>query len=524
MTWYLGLDASTQSLSAIILDLDTGAIVCDESVSFAEFPGFGCPQGHLDHDDPLVKHADPRVWLAALDRLLGRLNQQGLDLSRVAAISGSGQQHGTVYLNSTFLDPPSWDATQGLAAMVKPMLSRATAPIWMDSATGEECAEIAAAAGGAEVVQVRTGSPPIERFSGPQIRRFFKHAPDAYDRTAVIHLVSSFMASVLAGRSVPIDHGDGAGMNLLNLETWQWDNALTEATAPGLSAKLPEVVPSRTVVGRIAPYFVETYGFAPEATVVAWSGDNPNSLIGVGGYAPGTAVVSLGTSHTYFAAMREPKVDPDGYGHVFGNPAGGYMSLICFKNGALSTEEVRRQHGLSWDEFSECLRNTPPGNDGNMMLPYFVPEITPLVLDAKPAWAGSDAFVHGREPCTAARAVVEAQALRLRLYSQWIESDIKTIRLTGGASVNTEIARIVADVFDADIERLRTGNSAGLGAAMRAAEATLPSMTWKGLTDTFCKPEPGHHLGPAAAHVKAYRDALRKYARFAGEYQSHTAP
>ena len=62
-----------------------------------------------------------------------------------------------------------------------------------------------------------TGSRAIERFTGPQIRKFRKDDPAGYERTAEIHLVSSFVASLLTGTSVPIDLGDGAGMNLLDL-------------------------------------------------------------------------------------------------------------------------------------------------------------------------------------------------------------------------------------------------------------------------------------------------------------------
>ena len=109
----------------------------------------------------------------------------------------------------------------------------------MDTSTGAECAEITAAMGGADEVCRRSGSIAIERFTGPQIRRFFKSDPDAYERTSHIHLVSSFIASVIAGKSVPMDFGDAAGMNLLNLSKLGWDTELLAATAPNLGAKLP---------------------------------------------------------------------------------------------------------------------------------------------------------------------------------------------------------------------------------------------------------------------------------------------
>lgn len=515
MKYYLGLDASTQSISGIIVDLNSGAVVAEESVAFDTIPGYDCPNGVLRNDDPLVQHADPLVWLAGLEALLTDFVEKGVALGSVKAVSGSGQQHGTVYLNKQFLNSESWASAEGdLASRIQPMLSRSTAPTWMDSSTTEECLEITEAAGGADEVQRRTGSPAIERFSGPQIRKFYKDNPEAYDNTAVIHLVSSFFASVLAGRSVGIDTGDGAGMNLMNLETRDWDPALLAATALDLRPRLPGVVCSDTVVGSISSYFVEKYGFAPDCQIVAWSGDNPNSLIGVGGYAPGTAVISLGTSYTYFAAMEEPRVDPDGYGHVFGNPAGGFMSLICFKNGALAQEEIRKKHGLSWAEFDRLFQETPPGNNDNLMLPYFVPEITPLVLQPGVVKKGSDAFVNGKDRNAEIRAVVESQALRLKLHSAWIGEATNTIRVTGGASKSQPNCQTLADVFDARIELLDTENAPALGAAMRAAEADKAS-TWNELTDKFCSPASGQFYEPIKNNVEIYQKLLSEYRQFA---------
>jgi len=518
MKWFMGLDSSTQSLSCVIADVDSGRIVAEGSVSFGEdLPGYGCPQGFLDNPDPLVKHSDPLLWVAALDRLFTGLRAEGVDLGRVQGLTGSGQQHGTVYLNAGFLAPENWRAESDLAGMVRPLLSRATAPIWMDSSTSAECAEITEAAGGVEQVRTRTGSPAVERFSGPQIRKFSKEDPEGYGNTAVVHLVSSFMCSVLAGASVGIDPGDGAGMNLLNLADAEWDAAMLAATAPDLRSRLPAPVRCDACVGRIWSYFVERYGFAPGTPVVAWSGDNPNSLIGVGGWRPGTAVVSLGTSDTYFAAMTAPTVDPDGYGHVFGNPAGGFMSLICFKNGALARDAVRERCGLDWQGFEAHLRETPAGNGGNMMLPYFVPEITPLVLDARVVRRGEDAFVRGEDGPAAVRAVIEAQALRLRRHSSWIGGRPSTLRVTGGGAANTGICQILADVFNARVERLETENSAALGAAMRAANA-VAGIGWEELTAAFCGAVEGMDVAPDSAGVSVYDGMLPAYAAFADEY------
>lgn len=511
MPRYLGLDASTQSLTAFVIDTDAGELALDLTVSFGkDLPEFDCPNGFLEHADPLVKHSDPKLWLAALDRLLARGREQGFDWGSIAGISGSGQQHGSVYLNKRFaglrLAPE-----QGLAEQFAPCFSRATAPIWMDSATSAECAEIASAVGGNDVVTGWSGSQAIERFTGPQIRKFAKDAPEQYAATARIHLVSSFMASVLCGGDAAIDPGDGAGMNLMDLATRTWRPELLAATADGLAARLPDLVAADTQVGAIADYFVEKYGFAAGTPVIAFSGDNPNSLVGMGATEPGTVVVSLGTSDTCFAAMAAPRTDPRGYGHVFGNPAGGFMCLICFTNGSLAREAVAEELGLDWDAFSQAiLQDSRPGNDGNLMLPYFTSETTPKLSNPQPRYFGNDDFVNGTAKAARARAIVEAQALSMKLHSDWIGETPARLLVTGGASQNPGIRQVLADVFQAELQSLTVTNSAALGAALRAANA-VGQHDWADLFATFSRPD-RQVTRPDRALAGLYADLAQTYA------------
>jgi xylulokinase len=510
MGLYLGLDSSTQSLSAMIIDTASGRVVLEESVSFGKaLPQYGAPSGFLVHADERIKHASPLMWVEALDLLLGQLKAQGVDLSAVEGISGAGQQHGSVYLSRSLNDVPAWDPNRELVDQIRPLLSRATSPIWMDSSTSEECREIAQAVGGDARVVTITGSRAIERFTGPQIRAFWKREPAAYERTREIHLVSSFMASLLINRRAAIDHGDGAGMNLLDLASGTWSEPMLAATAPNLAEKLPPAVPSRTRVGEIAAYFVARYGFKPGTPVIAFTGDNPSSLVGMGATEPGTAVVSMGTSDTVFAAMRSPHTDPRGFGHVFGNPAGGFMCLICFANGSLAREKVAERIGLDWPAFEQAiLEETEPGNQGNLMLPFFIPEMTPKVLAPKVELFGSEKFNTWQEPATLARAIVEAQALSMQRHSDWIGERPQLIRVTGGASKNRGIRQVLADVFGAEIRALPVGNSSALGGALRAAEA-VAGVPFSSLYETFAATDPRSNVSPKPGATASY-GALRQ--------------
>lgn len=504
MALYLGLDVSTQGAKAAVIDPASGELVSEMMVRFGtDLPQYESPQGFLPDEDPLVKRCDPLMWLDALDLLLSRLQKSGLPMQDVAAISGSAQQHGSVYLKS---DVSPLKEGVSLAEQFRGRFSRRTSPIWLDRSTSVECGELDSEFG--DRLQFDTGSPAIERFTGPQIRRFFKNSPGEFADTRRIFLVSSFCCSVLCGRTAPVDYGDGAGMNLLNLHTLQWDRPIANFIAPGLLGKLPRAVPSNTVAGGLDPYFAR-YGLRPGIPVVVWSGDNPNSLIGIGAFEPGVAGVSLGTSDTFFAPLRKYVVDPEGCGHIFGNPAGGFMSLTCFSNGSFAREIIKERIGCDWTYFGKtALEETRPGNDGRLMLPYFGPESTPLVLAPGVRLNYDPAASTNAQNI---RAIVESQLLSMRRHTAWLNEPFRVIRVTGGASQATGFRQIVADIFQSTVEVISMPNSAALGAAMRAANVA-GNIPLHELASIFSKPI--LTLEPNRATAPIYEEALRLYAAF----------
>lgn len=80
------------------------------------------------------------------------------------------------------------------------------------------------------------------------------------------------MASIFIGDYAPIDFGDATGMNALDIRTKKWVKGsrlhfphvhileIIDWAAPELEEKLGQVVPSHSVVGSIASYFVKRYG------------------------------------------------------------------------------------------------------------------------------------------------------------------------------------------------------------------------------------------------------------------------
>jgi xylulokinase len=510
---YLGLDSSTQSLTAIVVEVNgtDARVVFDASLPFDEtFPQYGTDHGVLPRTQPDEAFSSPVMWADALEAILRKVAGSGLDVSRIAAISGSAQQHGSVYLNGdagrmlSRLDP-----AQPLASQIAPILARRVSPIWLDSSTSAECAEIADAVGGSDVLAQRTGSRAFERFTGPQIRKFAASDPRGYATTARVHLVSSYLASLLIGGDAPIDPGDASGANLMDLVDRQWWPSAVGATASGLAEKLPTIAPSWSVAGPLSPYWQARLRLPP-ARIIAWSGDNPCSLIGVGLAREGRVAISLGTSDTIFGLMKEPRVDPSGTGHVFAAPTGDYMGLTCFSNGSLARERVQDSYGFTWTDFSRALDITPAGNQGRVLIPWFEPEITPAVAEPhvhRYRLSEDDAAAN-------VRAIVEAQQMSMAVHSTWMSVSIDTIHATGGAAANKEILRVMADVFGAEVYRSTVSNSAALGAALRAWHGDTVAegrpLPWDAIT-AIAQPNTSSLISPNRARHAVYRELMPIY-------------
>ncbi|NVM46267.1 MAG: carbohydrate kinase [Candidatus Lokiarchaeota archaeon] len=513
MDYFLGLDCSTQSLTGILIDFNQKKSLYTYVINFdKELPQYNTQNGVYISDGGKTVHSNPLMWIEALDMLLNKFVLANIPLEQIKAISGSGQQHGTVYLNKSFASIlKKLDPDKTLVDQLTNVFTRNTNPVWMDSSTNKECEEIRNELGGMESTIKITGSDAFERFSGPQIRKFFKQNYDDYLKTSVIHLVSSFLSSLLLGKNSPIDHSDGAGMNLMNIATKQWDQKALDATAPDLMLKLPALTSSYDVIGKISPYFVERYNFSPDTILIPWSGDNPNSLIGIGLTKKGRAAISLGTSDTYFTYLERLNLDLSGEGHIFGAPTGEYMGLLCYKNGSLAREKIKNRFDLTWNKFSQILKNTPPGNYGKIMLPYFFPEVVPLVLIPEVYRFGfSEDDLEGN-----VRAVIEAQFLSMRLHSEWIREEPEEIYATGGASTNKEIVQIAADIFNTNIRQFEVTDSAALGAALRSSksyyDSTNKNIDWTELVNQYLEMQKSIVIKPNKNYTELYNHMLNLY-------------
>eukprot|EP00667_Euglena_gracilis_P007268 EG_transcript_7341 len=453
----LGIDCGTQSLKVTLIDRSLQT-VAESNVAFdTELPMYGTSGGC--HRTGLRVTAPPLMWVEALDLGLIKIlrHPDCPDFANIEAVAFSAQQHGTVYWAQGAegalrgLDPQL-----GLRAQLQDAFAVPASPLWLDGSTAAQCRRLEERMGGPAALAALTGARAYPQFSGNQIAYLRDTHPEQYDRCEHISLVSSFLASLFLGHYAPLDAGDGSMMNLLALATRRWHLPALEACGgPDLLHKLgEEVVPSATVLGPIHPYFVQRFGFPPTCRVVAGSGDNNCSLVGMRAQAE-DMMISLGTSDTTNCTVRQGTGTEMGYLLCHPVVSDGFMAMLCYANGSLVRERVRDTTvGPDWGRFSAALRSTPPGNDGHIGIYFLTREIVP-----SGCVPGFYRFGPSDEPLTAfpdppspdmnydVRAVVEGQCLAKWVHASTLGYAAKRIVACGGAAANADVLQVLADVF-----------------------------------------------------------------------------
>jgi xylulokinase len=476
----LGLDASTQSLSASVVDIDGRKKLVELSLDYlkdARLNGFGIrepdyilpPRSEGEADQP------PLMFLAALDAVFSEL-KKSVPLDKIVVINTSGQQHGQVYLNMSAslafasLNKSSAEASN-LASLLKDSFAYERAPIWMTADTVKQASSLRSAVGGKEKLINLSGSDAQLRFTGLVIRRTAEKFPDVYARTGIVQLISSFIPAVLAGNAgVPADFGNACGMSLMNYRQKKWSGALLKAASRGLPGgenalreKLPEIVAPDAVVGEIASYFVRKYGFSPGCRIAAGSGDNPQSKVLVSG-----DLLSLGSSFVFMVATDGKSRDMTGGACAVYDGVGRPFMFGCRTNGALVWDQVRALYGMHKEDYApaeaaliqaEVGRNLVLWQPRNESFPASGKFDLIRTDIKKPGLAGDYS------------GIIESSLAAVYYHSMSFSSaSAAPMYVTGGAAGSPGIMRRVAAIWNRPLAVTGKGGAA-LGAAVAGVSA-----------------------------------------------------
>jgi len=322
-------------------------------------------------------------------------------------------------------------------------------------------------------------------------------------------------------------------MNLVDIQSGKWDQELLKLCGGDeLRSKLgEEPAVGGTNLGKVSKWWVERFGFNDECIVAPFTGDNPSSIVSLS--SPGDTILSLGTSTTLLVSIPPGPEPPlcTTNSHILAHPTaeGGYIAMLCYKNGDLARKTVRdEKYGGSWEKFDESILKTGPGNNGYLRFYYPMPEIIPDGVLGE--FGFKDGKLTNEEPAPApsyARAICETQLLSIKSRLAHIlpphHEPLHRCIVTGGASANTTILHLVADVLNLPVYVAATSASATIGGALLAQFAWWRQTTGRLGSFEEMREEVGATkslkkvLDPRETESKMYDALLETYEKCEGE-------
>lgn len=125
----------------------------------ADLSKYGIKKGvHVNEAEREV-YAPVAMWLEAVDLVLRRLSEKLCPFHLIKGISGSGQQHGSVYWSREGEDVlGALETGKSLVDQLKDTFAHPWSPNWQDASTQAECDAFDRELGGEEMLADVTGS------------------------------------------------------------------------------------------------------------------------------------------------------------------------------------------------------------------------------------------------------------------------------------------------------------------------------------------------------------------------------
>ncbi|MDX3227743.1 xylulokinase [Streptomyces sp. ME19-01-6] len=299
----VGVDSSTQSTKALVVDAATGQVVARGQAPHTVGGGAGGDG----------KESDPEQWWRALAEALG---QCGAHARQAAAVSVGGQQHGLVTLDAA-------------GRPVRPAL------LWNDVRSAPQRDSLVEELGGPKVWAERVGSVPAPAFTVTKWAWLKETEPEAARATAAVRLPHDYLTERLTGQGTT-DRGDASGTGWWASATESYDGQILEHV--GLSPDLlPRVLRHGEAAGTVR--HLPDLPLPAGALVATGTGDNMAAALGLG-LRPGQPVLSLGTSGTVYTVSARRPADPTGVVAGFADTRDAWLPLACTLNCTLAVDRI----------------------------------------------------------------------------------------------------------------------------------------------------------------------------------------
>ena len=443
MAYLLGIDGGTESIRAIVFDLEGKPKGSKAAPYPTEFPKPGWAE------------QNPEEWWRCLGLAVrGALQAAGISGDQILALA----------VDTTCCSVVALDET---GTPLRPAM------IWMDVRSADEAALVADTCDPALRVNGGGSGPVSAEWMIPKSLWMKRHQPEIFARAARIGEYQDYINLRLTGRWVASLDNMAVRWHYQSQHGGKPTSLLVRLDIPELEEKWPQdIVRPGDVIDGLTKEAAAHLGLKAGTPVVQGGADAFIGVIGLGVTEPGEMALITGSSHLHLGVAAKPVHAPGVWGTYMDAV---YPGKPIIEGGQTSTGSVIawfKRHfaeATSFDTLNELAAKIEPGCEGLLVLDHFQGNRTPYT-DALSRGAITGLTLK-HTPAHLYRAIVEGICLGTKLIVDNFGAafQAKRIVVAGGATNSPLWLQIHADTIGAPLELTEVPDAPALGCAVLAA-------------------------------------------------------
>lgn len=484
----MGVDVGTTGVKAVVFDED-GRLL---SSAYEEYP--------LLFPEPAASELDSANMVAAALRVIGESASKirSSDPVQAIGIASQGEAFTPLAANGSYLGNVMTSSDARAQPLVGP---------WTEAFGRERLYSI-------------TGHTAYPIFSLFKMLWLKANRPEVWRDAYRFLFCQDLIAHALTGEA-RTDFTMAARSMLFDVRSRQWSGEILDSVELDIG-RLPEPVPSGTVIGTVNRDTAERLGMGADVRVAVCGHDQPVGALGCGAASSGRAVYSIGTVECITPGIDRlildpklmeanlatyPHVLPDLYTTVAFSVTGG--SVLRWVRDNLAVKEASEARARGEDPYDAIIGAASATPSDLILLPHFGPTGTPHF---DPHGVGT---LFGMTLSTSRAEVIRAFLEGITYEMKWNLSILEEsgfrfseLRAVGGGAKSDTWMQIKADLLGVPLTRMQVTEATCAGAALLAGQgigaldATAPSASWAAPVRTF---------EPQEGFVQAYNERFGIY-------------
>jgi xylulokinase len=327
------------------------------------------------------------------------------------------------------------------------------------------------------------GNPLGNQYGLTKLMWIQKYQPERYQETYKFLNWSGFVSFLLGAEPV-VDYSLANRSLLFDLDRQDWSEELLHISGIARE-KLPQAVPSGTLIGQLDPFLAEELGLPRNIPIVAGAHDQCANAVGCGVIRQGSAMFGMGT---YFCAVpvfstRTPTETMLSLGlNTEHHAVAGLFASFIYNQGGLLLKWYRDTYAAlehqqakknNRDIYADLIAEVPDSPSRVFVLPHFIPTGPPKFIDDScGVFAGLHADTTRGEIL---KGIMEGVIYYLRESLSLLPEvgiTVAEYRAVGGGSRSDVWVQLSADILGKPFVRPRVSEAGSLGAAILAGAGT----------------------------------------------------